>query len=216
MSFQLRREVIDVARRTEMTCLTQGTSGNVSARSSGGFLITPTGVKYDELQPRDMVELDLAGEAHPGQRRPSSEWRMHRDVYAARPEVGAVVHAHPTYTTTIACLRRDLPAVHYMIAVAGGSSVRCAAYATFGTEELSRNALIALEGRTACLLANHGILTVGTDLAAALRVAEEIEKVAEIYWRALTAGEPAILDDEEMGRVLARFKDYGQRSRSSR
>ena len=213
MSFQLRREVIEVARRTELTCLTQGTSGNVSARTGNGFVITPTGVPYGELQPRDLVELDLEGDAYPGQGRPSSEWRMHRDVYVARPEVGAVVHTHPTYATTIACLRKDLPAVHYMIAVAGGDTVRCADYATFGTAELSANALRAMEGRTACLLANHGILTVGSDLAVALRIAEEIEKVAEIYWRALTAGTPVILDQEEMARVLVRFQDYGQRPR---
>jgi L-fuculose-phosphate aldolase len=214
MSHQLRREIIDVARRTSMTCLTQGTSGNVSARVAGGFVVTPTGVPYEELQPRDLVLLDLEGQAEPGQRRPSSEWRIHRDIYAAREDVGAVVHAHPTFATTIACLRRDLPAVHYMIAVAGGSDVRCAPYATFGTEELSRNVLTALEGRTACLLANHGIVTVGADLGQALRIAEEIEKVAELYWRTLSVGEAAILDDDEMARVVARFGDYGQRSRS--
>jgi len=211
MSFQLRREVIEVARRTSMTCLTQGTSGNVSARSGAGFLVTPTGIPYEELQPRDLVQLDLEGHAEPGQLRPSSEWRIHRDIYVARNDAGAVVHAHPTFSTTIACLRRDLPAVHYMIALAGGASVRCAEYATFGTEELSRSALTALEGRTACLLANHGIVTLGADLPQALRTAEEVEKVAELYWRALSAGEPALLDGDEMARVLARFGDYGQR-----
>jgi L-fuculose-phosphate aldolase len=213
LSFQRRREVIDVARRTALTCLTQGTSGNVSARTAGGFVITPTGIPYDELQPRDLVQLTLDGEVSPGQRRPSSEWRMHRDVYRARPEVGAVVHAHPTFTTTIACLRRDLPAVHYMIAIAGGATVRCAPYATFGTDELSANAVTALSERKACLLANHGLLTVGSDLADALRVAEEIEKVAEIYWRSLAAGEPVILGQEEMDRVVLRFQDYGQKRR---
>jgi L-fuculose-phosphate aldolase len=215
VSYQLRREIIDVARKTSMTCLTHGTSGNVSARTSGGFLVTPTGVPYDELRPGDLVQLDLEGRAGPGQRRPSSEWRIHRDLYAARADVGAVVHAHPSFATTIACLRRDLPAVHYMIAVAGGATVRCAAYATFGTEELSQNALAALEDRTACLLANHGILTVGADLARALRTAEEVERVAEVYWRALAAGEPVLLDDEEMARVIARFGDYGQYPRGS-
>ncbi|MFI5208072.1 MAG: class II aldolase/adducin family protein [Gemmatimonadales bacterium] len=213
MSHQLRREIIDVARRTSMTCLTQGTSGNVSARVAGGFVVTPTGVPYEELQPRDLVLLDLEGHAEPGQRRPSSEWRIHRDIYAAREDVGAVVHAHPTFATTIACLRRDLPAVHYMIAMAGGADVRCAAYATFGTEELSRNVLAALEGRKACLLANHGIVTVGSDLARALRTAEEIERVAELYWRALSVGEAVLLDEDEMARVLARFGDYGQQPR---
>ena len=215
MSHRLRREILDVARRTLITCLTHGTSGNVSARAGDGFLVTPTGVPYDELQPSDLVLLDLEGRAVPGQRRPSSEWRIHRDLYAARADVGAVVHAHPTFATTIACLRRDLPAVHYMIAAAGGATVRCAEYATFGTEELSQAALAALEGRTACLLANHGILAVGADLARALRTAEEVEQVAELYWRTLAAGAPVLLDADEMARVLARFGDYGQYPRRS-
>jgi L-fuculose-phosphate aldolase len=206
----LRREVIRTAQRTLAAGLTHGTSGNVSARTPGGFYVTPTGVPYDVLEPPDIVELDMEGRVVRGNRRPSSEWRIHRDVYAARGEVGAVVHVHPPFSTTVSCLRRDLPPVHYMIAAAGGATVRCAAYATFGTEELSRAVLEALEGRLACLMANHGLIALGAELGAALKVAVEIEKVAELYWRAFAVGEPVILGDDEMGRVLERFKGYGR------
>ena len=208
--WSLRRAVIRTARRTEAAGLTHGTSGNVSARTPGGLFVTPSGVPYDALEPSDVVELDMAGNAVRGRGRPSSEWRIHRDVYAARADVGAVVHVHPPFATTLSCLRRDLPAVHYMIAAAGGATVRCAAYATFGTEELSAAVLAALNGRRACLMANHGLVALGADLEAALTVAVEVEQVAEIYWRALAAGEPVILDDAEMARVVERFKDYGR------
>jgi L-fuculose-phosphate aldolase len=206
----LRRGIIRTARRTVEAALTHGTSGNVSARSAGGFYVTPTGVMYDVLQPSDIVEMDMDGNALRSNRRPSSEWRIHRDVYAARPEINAVVHVHPPFATTIACLRRDLPAVHYMVAAAGGATIRCAGYATFGTEELSRLVLEALDGRLACLMANHGLVALGADLDVALKVAVETEKVAEVYWRALSAGTPVVLDEEEMRRVAVRFKDYGQ------
>ncbi len=209
----LRRSVIATARRTEAVGLTHGTSGNVSARTDGGFLVTPTGIPYDELQPSDIVLLDLAGRGSAHQRKPSSEWRIHRDIYAARPEVGAVVHAHPPFATTISCLRQDLPAVHYMIAAAGGSSVRCAAYATFGTQELSDHVLAALdEGRTACLLANHGLVAVAPDLECAFATALEVEQVAEVYCRALAIGQPVVLDQAEMSRVMEAFRTYGQQS----
>ncbi len=208
--FTLRKDVIATARRTVDEWLTHGTSGNVSARDRGGFWVTPTGIPYESLDPSDLVLLDLDGNVVRGNRRPSSEWRIHRDIYAARPEAGAVVHVHPPFATTISCLRKDLPAVHYMIAVAGGSTVRCAEYATFGTAELSEHTLVALEGRTACLLANHGLVALGADRAAAFRTALEVERVAELYWRALTAGAPVILDQEEMDRVVERFRDYGQ------
>lgn len=206
-----REAVIAAARRTVALGLTHGTSGNVSVRDGSGLLITPTALPYDALAPADIVRLDAEGRPGPGQRAPSTEWRIHRDLYAARSDCAAVVHAHPPYATAIACLRKDLPAVHYMVALAGGPSVRCAAYATFGTAELSAAALTALEGRKACLLANHGIVAIGAGLDEALRVAEEVERVAEVYWLALAAGTPAILDDEEMARVLERFASYGRR-----
>ncbi len=206
----LRCAIIRTARQTLAAGLTHGTSGNVSARTPSGFLVTPTGVRYETLQPSDIVELDMNGRVTRGDRRPSSEWRIHRDIYAARDEAGAVVHVHPPFSTTVSCLRKDLPAVHYMIAAAGGSTVRCAAYATFGTDDLSHAVLEALAGRTACLMANHGLVTLGKDLDTTLTVAVEIEKVAELYWRALAVGEPVILGDDEMARILERFKDYGQ------
>ena len=202
--------MVAAARRMLTNGLTHGTSGNVSARIPEGFLITPTGMPYNEMEATDLVMMDLAGQTIRGARLPSSEWRIHRDLYEARPEIGAVVHAHPPYCATIASLRRDLPAVHYMIAIAGGDTVRCAPYATFGTEELSANTLAALEGRKACLLANHGLVSVGQDLNEAMRISEEIELVAEIYWRSLAAGSPIILDEAEMQRVIEKFKDYGQ------
>lgn len=206
----LQSAVIATAQRTLAAGLTQGTSGNVSARTPRGFYVTPTGVPYDTLRPADIVELDMRGVVIAGDRRPSSEWRIHRDIYAARDAVGAVVHVHPTFATTIACLRRELPAVHYMIAVAGGPTVRCAEYATFGTEVLSAAVVQALEDRSACLMANHGLLAVGGTLDGAFLVAAEVEKIAELYWRALAVGDPVILNDLEMSQVMERFKRYGQ------
>jgi L-fuculose-phosphate aldolase len=206
----LREAVLATARRLVTEGLTRGTSGNVSARAEDGFLITPSGVPYDRISSSDVVEMGMDGAVRVGIREPSSEWRIHRDLYLARPEVTAVVHAHPPFSTTIACLRRDLPAVHYEIGLAGGHDVRCAAYATYGTEELSRAVLAAMERRQACLLANHGLLSVGTSLELAFRVARTVETVAEVYWRALSVGEPVILDPEEMARVLEKFADYGR------
>ena len=206
-----REAVIAAARRTVALGLTHGTSGNVSVRDGPGLLITPTALPYDGLVPADIVRLDAEGRPEPGQRAPSTEWRIHRDIYLARAELGAVVHAHPPWATAIACLRKDLPAVHYMVALAGGSSVRCAAYATFGTAELSAAALAALDGRKACLLANHGLVAAGADLDEALRVAEETERVAQVYCLALAAGTPCLLDDAEMARVVERFRSYGRR-----
>lgn len=188
--------------------LSHGTSGNLSVRTAGGLLITPSGIPYDAIGPGDIVPLAEDGTPAPGSAAPSSEWRIHRDIYAARPDAGAVVHAHPPHATAIACLRRDIPAAHYMVAAAGGSSIRCATYATFGTAELSANTLTALEGRQACLLANHGIVALGADLTRALALAHEVERVAEVYGRALAAGAPVILDDAEMARVLERYRSY--------
>jgi L-fuculose-phosphate aldolase len=205
-----RRAIIEAARQLERSGLTHGTSGNVSARVRGGFLITPTGIAPDALTTADVVRCDDDGTPAPRQRVPSSEWRIHRDVYAARPDAGAVVHTHSPYATAIACLRQPLPAVHYMIAAAGGGDVRCAEYATFGTPELSRNVLGALEARQGCLLANHGVVALGADLDRAMRVAVEIERVAHVYWLTLAAGTPCLLAPDEMVRVVDRFRGYGQ------
>lgn len=224
-----RVAVIDVSRRLIPLGLTQGTSGNVSVRwargARDGMLITPSGRPYDTLVPDDLAWVPLdqppADPAAPplappvgaqGPHSASSEWRMHRDAYQHRADAHAVVHAHPPFGTTLACLPRiqcdGIPAFHYMIAVAGGDDVRCAPYATFGTEALSRAALAALEGRTACLLAHHGLLTLGASLEHALGVAVEVEALARCYWQALQIGEPARLDAAEMARVQASFVRY--------
>jgi L-fuculose-phosphate aldolase len=205
----LREAMIATARRMNASGLNQGTSGNLSQRVEDGFLITPTGMDYEAMVPEDLVLMRFDG-GHEGRRKPSSEWRFHRDILAARPEVGAVLHAHSMFCTTLACLRRGIPSFHYMVAMAGGVDIRCAPYATFGTEELSRHAVAALEGRKACLLANHGMLALGRDLAGAFKLAVEVETLAAMYWRALQVGEPVLLDPEEMAVVLEKFKTYGQ------
>ncbi len=205
----LREAMIATCRRMNASGLNQGTSGNLSVRVEDGFLLTPTGMDYDALVPEDMVLMRFDG-SHEGRRLPSSEWQLHRDILAARPEAGAVLHAHSMFCTTLACLRRGIPAFHYMVSAAGGPDVRCAPYATFGTEELARNTLAALEGRKACLLANHGMVALGKDLAGAFKLAVEVETLAAMYWRALQVGEPVLLDDAEMARVLEKFKTYGQ------
>ncbi len=212
----LRAAIVATARQMNALGINRGKSGNVSARlrAAGfdGYLITPTGLPYDETTADDIVALPLAGDETEarGARRPSSEWRFHRDLYATRPDVGAVVHTHSPFATTLACLDRAIPPFHYMVAVAGGSDIRCAPYATFGTQELSDHAMAALAGRRACLLSHHGMIAVGKTLRAALALAVEVETLAEIYWRASQIGEPSLLPDAEMNRVIARFASYGQ------
>jgi L-fuculose-phosphate aldolase len=164
---------------------------------------------YELLLPEDIVLMRLDG-TWEGRREPSSEWRIHRDVYAARPEVGGVFHAHSMFCTSLACLRRSIPGFHYMVTRAGGEDIRCADYATFGSEELSRHVLGALEGRKACLMANHGMVAVGDSLQNAYRLAVEVETLAAMYWRALQVGEPVLLEKEELARVLDKWSTYGQ------
>jgi L-fuculose-phosphate aldolase len=205
----LRAEIIATARRMNALGINQGKSGNLSHRIPGGFLVTPTGMDYDALKPADIVPMDFAGR-HQGTRLPSSEWRFHRDILRARPEASAVIHTHSMFATTLACLGRGIPSFHYMVAMAGGDDIRCAPYATFGTDELSGHAVAALEGRKACLLANHGMIAVGPSLKAVLALAVEVETLAAMYWRALQVGEPVLLDRTEMARVLEKFKTYGQ------
>ncbi len=204
-----RAALIATARAMAAAGLNAGTAGNVSVRDGDGFFITPTGMAYDRLEPEDIPAMALDGSVT-GRRRPSSEWRFHRDLYAARPQAGAVVHAHSPYATSLACLRRDIPPFHYMIARFGGDTVRCATYATFGTQALSDAALAALAGRNACLLANHGLLAWGRDLDHALGLAVELEELCGQYWRACQLGEPVLLSAEEMAEVLAKFAGYGQ------
>ena len=207
-----REAIISAGRRMNTSGLNQGTSGNLSHRVENGFLITPTGMEYDVLRPEDLVLMRFDG-SYEGERLPSSEWRFHRDILAARPEVNAVLHTHSMSSTAVSCLRRSIPPFHYMVAVAGGTDIRCAPYATFGTDELSRNAVVALEGRKACLLANHGLITVGADLPSAFKLAIEVETLAAMYLRALQVGEPMLLDADEMAVVLEKFRTYGQQSR---
>jgi L-fuculose-phosphate aldolase len=206
---QLRKAIIATALRMNALGINRGKSGNVSARWKDGFLVTPSGLAYEKTRPSDIVFVDTRGRPS-GRREPSSEWRFHHDIYRTRPDAFAVVHTHSSFATTLACLRMDVPAFHYMIAVAGGNSLRCAQYATFGTQALSDHALAALEGRYACLLANHGAIAIGADLAAALALAVEVEGLCEQYWRALQVGTPVLLSDEEMAVVLDKFRTYGK------
>ena len=206
----LRAAIVAACRSLGGLGLSQGTSGNVSARHGDSLLITPSGVPYDRMGPDDIVPLGFDGaSAHP--LKPSSEWRFHRDILAARPEVGAVVHGHPIYATAFAMCRRDIPAVHYMIAAAGGPNVRCSPYATFGTPELSAAALEALEGRTCCLLANHGMIATGPNLDRAMWLAVELETLCRQYAVALQVGAPVILPDDEIARNIVKFASYGPR-----
>jgi L-fuculose-phosphate aldolase len=203
--------VAATARKSVALGLNQGTSGNVSARNGEGFLITPSGRDMTAIEAGEIVPVAMDG-MYPEGMRPSSEWRFHRDIYAAFPEAQAVVHAHSPFAVALACLRRDIPPFHYMVAMAGGTDIRCAAYATFGTQALSDAVLAALNGRRACLMANHGLLAWGRSLDAALGLAMEVEALCGQYLRACQVGEPVLLSAMEMAEVLEKFKDYGARA----
>ena len=204
----LSHRIIDTCKAMNASGINQGKSGNVSARFGDAMLITPSGVAYDALKPMDIVLQELDGVCAPGQLLPSSEWRMHADIYRNRSEAQAIVHAHPTF-----CRRESIPAFHYMVAVAGGVDIRCSDYATFGTEDLSRTMITALDGRKACLLANHGMICFDGDLDRALALAIEVESLARQYHHARQGGTPVILDDEQMTDVLEKFKSYGRQPR---
>jgi L-fuculose-phosphate aldolase len=210
----LRAQLIATAAALNATGINVNKAGNVSARCrrghTAGLLVTPTAVAYEALAPESLVFVRLADGAARGRLAPTSEWRFHRDILAARPEFDAVVHSHSPAATALACHGAGLPAFHYMVAAAGGSDIRCAPYATFGTQELSDRALAALAGRRACLLAHHGVIACGATLAQALALAIEVEHLARIYLHARTLGEPPCLPETEMRRVLERFEHYGQ------
>lgn len=189
--------------------LNKGTAGNASVRNATGFLVTPSGMAVDEMSPASMVQMDFNGVAESG-KKPSSEWRFHRDIFVNRPEINAIIHTHSMFATTLACLHKDIPPFHYMIAVTGGDTIRCAPYALFGTQALSDNAIVALQNSKACLLANHGMIALGRDLDDALAVTVEVENLCEQYWRALQLGEPHILSEAEMSDVFQQFKGYGK------
>jgi L-fuculose-phosphate aldolase len=210
---QLRYDVINTAVKMNRLGINQGKSGNVSARvgseKSDDFLITPTGIPYEDTKREQIVLMKMDG-TFDGETLPSSEWRFHRDIYASRADAQAIVHTHSAYATTLACMARDIPAFHYMIAAAGGDNIRCAPYATFGTQELSDYAVEALRDRKACLLAQHGMICLGTSLEKALALAVEVESLAQMYWQALQIGEPKVLGKAEMATVIAKFATYGQ------
>ena len=207
-----REQVVEYCRMLTTHKLTKGTGGNISAcnREKGLMAISPSGMDYFKTEPEDVVVLDLEGRVVEGRRIPSSEADMHRLLYIDRSDVNAVVHTHSTYATTLACMRWNLPAVHYLVGFAG-LDVRCTPYATFGTPELARLAREGMKGRFAVLLGNHGLLAAGPNMHYAFNVAEEIEFVCELYWRSKAVGEPVLLDAGDMETVLEKFKTYGQR-----
>ncbi len=205
----LRRGMVESARRLVALGLNRGTSGNLGVRCGAGLLVTPSGTSVEAMTPESMVTLDSFGNAQ-GTIKPTSEWRIHRDILAARPDINAVVHTHSTFASTLACQQIDLPPFHYMIAVAGGDTIRCTPYALFGSQALSEHALAAIEGRKACLLGHHGMIALGRDLDEALAIAVEVEALCEQYWRVLQIGVPKILTDAQMQEVIEQFSHYGQ------
>lgn len=204
----------DCMRRAVAQGLSHGSSGNASIRCPQGMWITPSGLEPEAMHATDTVTVDLHGKVLAGALRPSSEWPLHAAIYRARPDVDAILHCHSRHATALACCGRDIPAFHYMVAAAGGDSIRCAPYALFGSEKLAVHALQALSGRRACLLANHGQLTLGSNLGQAFALAVEVEELAAQYLAALTAGEPRLLDTTQMRAVIARFADYGAARRN--
>jgi L-fuculose-phosphate aldolase len=210
----LGQALINAALLLDAKGVNQGMSGNLSVRHDNGYLITPSGMAYDQCTPDDMVWMGFDGSSN-GQRKPSSEWRFHHDILASRPEIAAVIHTHSRFATTLACLQRDIPAFHYMIAMAGGNSIRCTPYATFGTQALSDLALEALKGRKACLLGNHGLIVLGETLERALALTIEVESLCEMYWRTLQIGQPILLSDAEMAVVQEKFKHYGSNAQQT-
>ncbi len=208
-----RRAVIDTALAMSRSGLSPGRSGNVSCRSENGMLITPTGMAYESLRPRDIVFVNAKGEVPDKKsRKPSSEWRFHLAAYKARADVQAVVHTHSMHATVLACAHKPIPAFHYMVAVAGGKDIPLVPYDTFGTQQLADYVAEGIAERNACLMANHGQIAVGGTLSAALELAHEVEVLAEQYVKLLMVGKPHVLADEEMKLVLERFKNYGQRA----
>lgn len=204
-----KEQLLEIAREMNAVGLNQGSAGNVSVRQKAGYLITPSGMPYDECTADDMVIMDFNGQST-SERKPSSEWRFHQDILLERTDANAVVHVHSTFATTIACLGKEIPSFHYMVAVAGGKNIRCADYHTFGTQALSDSIKVAMKDRKACLMANHGMLAIGPSLKKALAMAIEVEKLCEIYWRLLPLGGGNMVSDAEMDVILEKFSSYGQ------
>ena len=206
----VRQAIIDACLDMNRLGINQGTSGNISVRSRDGILITPTSLPYKTMTPHDVVWMGFDGRIE-GTRQPSSEWRFHIDIMRAKPNVNAIVHAHPTACTTLSIMEKSIPPIHYMVAVAGGHDIRCAPYATFGTKELSHNALSALEGRAACLLAHHGMIATSSTLDKAMWLSVEVETLAKQYLGCLPMGEPPLLSEEEIANVIAHMSNYGHK-----
>ena len=207
---KLREGIVAACLEMNRSGLNQGTSGNISLRWRDGLLITPTSLPYDQMAPDDIVFLGMDGRTE-GQNQPSSEWRFHRDIMKAKPEVAAIVHAHPIYSTIIAIMGLEIPPLHYMVAIAGGATIPCAPYATFGTEALSDHAVAALKDRTACLLEHHGLIATGPTLDKAMWLAVEVETLARQFHGCLQIGGPRLLPVEEIENVRQRMKTYGHR-----
>ena len=208
---KLREQITEVMQAMDARGLNRGTSGNVSARLGTSLLVTPTGVPPSALLPEHIVCIDADGHFDPDGMRPSSEWRMHQQLLALRPDANAVVHCHSRHATMLACAHREIPPLHYMVAVSGGASIPVAPYATFGSAELAESVIATLDGRYAALMANHGQVVIAPSLKHALLITEEVEEQAAIYWGTLAIGGPALLSDDEMSRILDRFKTYGQK-----
>ncbi len=212
----LRRSVLDAALAMSRRGLSPGRSGNISSRFADGMLITPSGMAYEGLEPGDIVFVGRDGGRRPGERKPSSEWRFHLDVYGARANVSGIVHTHSMHATVLACAHIAIPAFHYMVAIAGGKDIPVVPYATFGTAELSRHVVKGLSKGNACLMANHGQIAVAATCEQALELAAEVEVLAEQYWKLLAVAQPKLLPDDEMKRILAHFKGYGQNAQPER
>lgn len=206
---KLREQLIQTTLRMHSEGINQGTAGNLSLRLGEHFVITPSGMAYENMQASDLVKIETISGNVIGKGRPSTEWRFHRDILASRPDIDVVLHAHPVFATALACQRREIPAFHYMVAVAGGKSIQCADYAIFGSQALSEHVLKALGPRNACLMANHGIIALGKNLKSALALAVELETLAAQYIRVLQMGEPVLLSDAQMDEALAAFSGYG-------
>ena len=210
-----QQQLLSITQKLAQLGLNKGTSGNASVRCESGFLVTPSGMAVEDMTPSSMVHMRFDGsfelQAESNAKKPSSEWRFHRDILASRPVVNAVIHTHSMFATTLACLHKDIPPFHYMIAVAGGDTIRCAPYALFGSQALSGHALVALADRKACLLANHGMIALGSVLDDALAVTVEVENLCEQYWRILQVDpNPPLLSEAEMREVFQQFKGYGK------
>lgn len=212
LTSMLTDQLLKVSKQLVVSGLNKGTSGNASVRNGDGFIITPSGMSVEAMSATSMVQMQFDG-SFESNKKPSSEWRFHRDILQSRPEINAVIHTHSMFATTLACLNLDIPPFHYMIAVTGGDTIRCAPYALFGSQALSTLALEALVDRKACLLGNHGMIALGRDLDDAFAVTVEVENLCEQYWRALQIAEPQVLNEAQMQEVFKQFKGYGNWSK---